>query len=138
MNPNVKPVDFFTSVRDDSGLMIEPEKDEYAFAHLTLQQYLAPSTPGQKDLSRSWSNMWTVRGGRKPFGFTLLKTMRRKLSRHVLRARVHPSSPALATAGMKGLRSLRRRNAMTIGGAKWLRKCNSSATFSQPLWEGPT
>jgi hypothetical protein len=40
VDPNVKPADFFTSVRDDSGLMIEPEKDEYAFAHLTFQQYL--------------------------------------------------------------------------------------------------
>jgi energy-coupling factor transporter ATP-binding protein EcfA2 len=41
VDPNVKPADFFTSVRDDSGLMIEPEKDEYAFAHLTFQEYLA-------------------------------------------------------------------------------------------------
>jgi hypothetical protein len=54
---HMKPADFFTGVRDDSDLMIEPEKDEYAFAHLTFQEYLASSTPGKKDWSRSWSNM---------------------------------------------------------------------------------
>lgn len=40
VDPNLTPARFLESVRDDSGLMIEQEKSEFAFAHLTFQEYL--------------------------------------------------------------------------------------------------
>jgi len=43
VGPNVVADKFLESVRDDSGLMIEQEKGQYAFAHLTFQEYLASS-----------------------------------------------------------------------------------------------
>src|SRR5918992_1162367 len=47
----VTPADFLDEVRK-SGLLIEREHGRYAFAHLTLQEYLAAAQIGDKDLDR--------------------------------------------------------------------------------------
>lgn len=41
VDPNLAPAKFLASVRDDSGLIIEQETGQVAFAHLTFQEYLA-------------------------------------------------------------------------------------------------
>jgi hypothetical protein len=41
VDPNLAPAKFLESVRDDSGLIIEQENGQIAFAHLTFQEYLA-------------------------------------------------------------------------------------------------
>ncbi len=41
VNPDGSPKDFLKMVENSSGLLLERENDEYSFAHLTFQEYLA-------------------------------------------------------------------------------------------------
>ncbi len=41
VSPTAEPIAFLKSIEDSSGLLIEHEADEYAFSHLTFQEYLA-------------------------------------------------------------------------------------------------
>jgi predicted NACHT family NTPase len=56
VDPNVKLADFFTSVREDSGLMIEREKANTRLRTLRSRNSSRPFTPGRKAWRRSWSS----------------------------------------------------------------------------------
>ena len=41
VSPDIKPDQFLRQIENESGLVLEKENDEYQFAHLTFQEYLA-------------------------------------------------------------------------------------------------
>ncbi len=55
VSPTAEPIAFFKSIEDSSGLVVEHELGEYAFAHLTFQEYLASLHIKEENLLSSLS-----------------------------------------------------------------------------------
>lgn len=62
VSPQVTDAQFFESVENTSGLLIEPESGKYSFSHLTFQEYLASlfilEARLEKELMKQIANPW--------------------------------------------------------------------------------